>query len=662
MRFRWSACLVASCLLICNTASAEVPNDLARAQWRVRDVAKGTDFESGDALQLNLRADHTPAADVFSSACTVTDATGGERAVTLALCIPLDATGGTWWDDPQRSRPIAGGKLFANLSDRSGGVDNAASLYPLAVIVTRDGRAIAVACPPDHPRLPRFVYDPANKELRAEFDFGLSPVVEAYPSRADAKVVAFEVPAKWAFRQALARYYALYPEPFKRRVKTAGIWLPFDESGPVANAADFGFAFHEVADHQVTGPSAERIMRDDERIGCGSYVYTEPQSYWQQYAGDGKGTYEQRLAQLEREAKDGSPVARATLVSGAIRHDGRREIYIDDVAYTPQRPWGSNADPNVTDPDGARNWPGKGRYEMDRLESMLGWLDKPDVGVDGVYVDSMEGWGEVLNYNRDHWRVSKYPLTFDPRTKKPALLNFWGTVEFVKRIAEKSRERGMVLFGNDAFYRRWQLAPWVDVPGREYAWIEDGKFKPVEDSRYLFFRAMSGRKPYLMLMNNRYEDGSMMEPYFQRSLFYAVFPSMFIGHAGMNEQSYFSNPAWYNRDRHLFKKYVPLIRKLDEAGWEPVPHASVDVETVRIERYGSAERNNLAITLHNTTDQPQRVTLTLEPELAVPAGAAATEWIREKPLTVSRADDRATVHVEVPALGYASIGFAPGVE
>jgi hypothetical protein len=56
----------------------------------------------------------------------------------------------------------------------------------------------------------RFVYDAAKKELRAEFDFGLSPVPKLFPSRADAKVIAFEVPADHAFRRAIAKYWTCF--------------------------------------------------------------------------------------------------------------------------------------------------------------------------------------------------------------------------------------------------------------------------------------------------------------------------------------------------------------------------------------------------------------------------------------------------------------------
>ena len=183
--------------------------------------------------------------------------------------------------------------------------------------------------------------------------------------------------------------------------------------------------------------------------------------------------------------------------------------------------------------------------------------------------------------------------------------------------------------GNDAFFRRWQLAAYVDVPGREYTWIDgNGNVTPVEDARFLFLRAMSAKRPYLMLMNNRYDDAAAIEPYFQRSLFYAVFPSFFMGHQAMNEVAYFSNPSWYNRDRHLFKKYLPLIRAVDEAGWEPVPHATIAPAEVRIERYGSGERGTMYLSVHNPTAAEVEATVTLDRD-ALKLGAAQVR-VRER--------------------------------
>jgi hypothetical protein len=269
----------------------------------------------------------------------------------------------------------------------------------------------------------------------------------------------------------------------------------------------------------------------------------------------------------------------------------------------------------------------------------------------------MEGWTELLDYDREHWRVTKFPLTFDPATKKVALLNLWGTVSWVKKMSDALHARGKSLMGNDAFFRRWQLAAWVDVPGREYTWTDErGKLKPVEDERYFFLRTMSGRRPYLMLMNNRFDDPSIMEPYFQRSVFWAVWPSMFSGQTSAADVAYFDNPAWYDRDRALFQKYLPMVRKLDDAGWQPVTGASVDPPDARVERFGSFATGNLAFTIHNPSPEAQDVVVRLSPEkLNLPATALeAREWFTDKPVDLVVGAFR----VRLPANGYGVVSVS----
>ena len=621
--------------------------------WKARDVAAKSDWATGDdAAKSNLKL--VPTRGAGRESCTIIDTTGGDRAATLAFTIPLDAVGGTWCDDPQISRTIEAGKNYSNLSDGAGGVDNSASLYPLAVVV-RGETATVLACPPDVPRMVRFVYDATAKELRAEFDFGLSPIPQNFPSRADATIITYEVPAQWAFRRAIAKYQEMFPAVFARRVKHAGLWLPFGETAAIEHAEDFGFGFHEIADSQVAGNST-RVTDDDAKLNCGSYLYVEPQTYWQWHKGEGRGSYEQRLAQLEADAKAGDGFSRGTIVSGIIREGGKRDLYEEPVAYTPQLPWGNNPDPAIPD-DAARGYLSKANFEFNRLEPLLGWHGKPTLGVDGVYVDSMEGWGEILNFNRDHWRVTSHPLTFHPWNHKVCLLNFWGTYAWVKEMSTRLRKKDMILLGNDAFYRRWQLAPWVDVPGREYKWLDDaGKFAQVPDERYLYFRSMSGRKPYLMLMNNGYEDGSIMEKYFQRSTFWAVYPSMYFGHTSANEVWYWSNPQWYNRDRPLFKKYVPMIRKLDAAGWQPVPLASASPAFIRIERFGSFDRGDLAFTVHNPELQVRDVTIQLDrAALGLPESLKASEWISLLPVELASQQAQVSLRLTLPADGYAVV-------
>lgn len=643
-------------LLLQTVPPARSALPLDQARWLVRDVADDagwTDASPTLRVEATTNRDGPPA---WSSTATVTDTTGNDRAVSLALAIPFDATGWTWHDDPQASRPVTADATapLLNPTETQCGVGGVASLYPFAVLSNGD-RAMVLAVPPEPARMVRFVYDPARKELRAEFDFGLSAVPTRFPSRADAAVIAYEVPARWAFRQAIARYWSLYPDAFARRPNTpAGIWLPFGDIRPIDHPADFGIAAHECADHQVRGPDAKPFCDADERAGAQTFPYVEPPTYWQQYAGPAaKAGYEERLAQLEKEAADGSLIAQSTLVSGILRDTGKRDLYLDKVAYTTQAPWGSDANPDI--PASDKGWPSKGMYESGRLAELLGWKGQPNPGVDGVYVDSTEGWGTILNYNRDHWRVTRHPLTFDPHTKKVAAWNFWGTYAFVADMAKRLRADGKLLMANDAYFRFWFPFPHIDVPGREYTWTDKaGNLAPVPEERYLFFKTMSGRRPYLMLMNNRYEDAAIMEPYFQRSLFYAVYPSMFLGHQAIGETAYFSNPAWYNRDRELFKKYIPLIRQLDLAGWQPVPHATATPTSIRVERYGTFAEGTLAFTLHNPTDREQQVVVTVDrAALGIRTPLTATERITGK--SVASGGD--TLQVTIPARGYGAVGM-----
>jgi hypothetical protein len=184
-------------------------------------------------------------------------------------------------------------------------------------------------------------------------------------------------------------------------------------------------------------------------------------------------------------------------------------------------------------------------------------------------------------------------------------------------------------------------------------------WEPGSDALYLFFRSMAARRPFWTLLNDNYDDPGAIERYFQRSLFYGIFPSMFHLHDGSSPW-YWARPAYYDRDRALFRQYLPLIRRLDNAGWEPVPHATADPETVRLERFGNAATGNLAFTLHNTMQREQRVRITLHlRDLQIAGLPRVTEWLSASPVAASDAGpERAQLELDLPADGYAVIGVA----
>ena len=119
----------------------------------------------------------------------------------------------------------------------------------------------------------------------------------------------------------------------------------------------------------------------------------------------------------------------------------------------------------------------------------------------------------------------------------------------------------------------------------------------------------------------------------RRCLFYGMYPGFFSADA--SSKHYFRNPDLYNRDRPLFRKYVPLCKRAGEAGWQPITLARSDNTALWLERFGA----NL-ITVFNPGEQSQ------EGRISASIGAAsAYDHVhqREVPLQAG-ADGGVTQH------------------
>jgi len=257
---------------------------------------------------------------------------------------------------------------------------------------------------------------------------------------------------------------------------------------------------------------------------------------------------------------------------------------------------------------------------------------KPPV-LDGAYVDSLEGWAAARNFDRRQFRDIQIPLTFDTQSKKPIILNIFSTYEFVRELERRMRARGKLTMANSVPHRFPFFGHLLDVMGTETDWHRDRKWQPMSDRALNLKRATCYQKPYCFLMNTHYEDFSfeLVERYMKRSLFYGCFPGMFSEDAATN--TYFSNPTWYNRDRPLFSKYIPLVQKIAKAGWEPITHARTNVEQVYVERYGSARTSGLFFTVLNDGQASSSFELRVHAAaLGVNQGAAVKELIHRAPV------------------------------
>ena len=129
----------------------------------------------------------------------------------------------------------------------------------------------------------------------------------------------------------------------------------------------------------------------------------------------------------------------------------------------------------------------------------------------------------------------------------------------------------------------------------------------------------------------------------KRSLAYGMFPGFFSHNASQGH--YFTRPELYERDRDLFKKYVPLCRLAAGAGWEPVTGAHSSDEHVYIERFG--ERH---LTVFNGSEQRRTVTITVEGKTPTKGlelvGGGAVDWRQGKATLTLNGEDVAVIEID----------------
>jgi len=110
--------------------------------------------------------------------------------------------------------------------------------------------------------------------------------------------------------------------------------------------------------------------------------------------------------------------------------------------------------------------------------------------------------------------------------------------------------------------------------------------------------------------NARWEDGPAVERWVNRCLCYGMFGTNVRTYSHEKGKIKYYYPAVYQRDQRLFDWFVPKVRLLSRAGWEPVTCARASGEKVLVERYGSGDKVYLAIM--SEADSPQDCVLTVD--------------------------------------------------
>ncbi|MCX5646358.1 MAG: acetylxylan esterase [Phycisphaerae bacterium] len=641
-----------------------------REGFQVRDVAAGSGFVGIEhaALDLKLECKTTKAGDATFFDVTVSNTSGKDRAVTLIYAVPMSAQQCRWFHDPRETREVEQGREYLNAGRFAAGANGRLSRYPFAAVANAS-QAVALGLDMAQPAFFRVGYNAGTQELFLAYDLGLAPEkpmahvrfckfswrgrpalgVEGVPPSncgQDARDTGDGL-APNEFRAALARYYDLFPDSFQRRVAEQGLWMPFAKISAVKGWEDFGFRFKE-GDNETAWDDAHGIV---------TFRYTEPMTWWMSMPKDMPRTIEAALAEAKRlatEKKDSQ--AMALLTSGYHDEQGRYAARLLDTPWCNGAVWSINSMPQVAGDvtDFKNKWGPSVREKLYGAKSprvagvppAIRGRDARDTkasGLDGEYIDSSEGYvTDELDFRRDHFAIAQTPLTFSLKDHKPAIFRGLIVFEYIRAMAQDVHGMNKLMMANSTPINLCWLAPLLDVMGTETDWNPGGTWQPMSDSELLYRRALCKGKPYCFLMNSQFERFSheAVERYMKRSLAYGMFPGFFSHNASQGH--YFTRPELYERDRDLFKKYVPLCKQVAEANWEPITRARSSNKAIRIERFGDQY-----LTIFNDSDQSQEATITAEMDISGPTPELVSgrnlDWREKKAMITLAAEDVAVL-------------------
>lgn len=609
-----------------------------RPDLQVSRSATGLSFRGEETgAGLALQADWSASAAGLDAHVTLRDLTGRDRAVTAYFVLPLVAGPWQWHDDLLHSLPARSGE-FTNGSGWP--ISGIASAYPWCSITAPDA-GLSLSVPMDSPRIARLTYNADLGVLYVAVNLGIVPDTANFPSQADFRFALYGYEPEWGFRAATAKYYRRHPQFFARRLQRGGIWNAFGPIQKVKDWQDFGFAYDE---------RSETPLQFDNDHHITSFSYIEPMTYWLPMAKSYPRHYDGAMQALRDNLAKGTPAqkqwAQVTLASGVYNHDQKLDLSVQNQAWCDGAVYTLNPDPDLPEtPECPVN---KGHLGYSRAWADKNLMQKAGPRLDGIYLDSMPNWGEVRNWRREHWKTVAVPLTFDPEYKQPVLLQIFSTWQYADWVARDVHARGGVMHGNGGTL--WPYFPaLLDVTGQETGSI-------LSPETMAQARTLLATKPYSPLLNTRFEKppDTFLADYFHRCAVWGIFPSFFNGDTFEDGQwkiaRFFDIPALCERVRPLYKQFIPILRRMHDAGWQPITYARTAAAGVQIERYGAGPGGELLLAVFNGGQAAVVAKVTVDAQALGLAGTArAASLAIPRDLVVASAGTSLIVDVPVEA-------------
>ncbi len=533
---------------------------------------KGQQRVALKSLGLEVRVAYEPRAGRVLARATVADTTGRDRGLVVRFCLPVDATGWRWWDDVQTTRTVVKGKAYQNVypiryfADLPEFRDQPAAklgYHSRNFCAALTGPAgLALAFPLDEPRICRLTYDANEHLFYLAFDLALSRHTQP-PNQASVSAMIYACDPKWGLRSALSSYYQWRPEFFTKHVKKEGIWMAFGDLESIDNVNEFGFQFQEGA----ANPGY------DDKLGVYSLTYFTHAGLFAWIPNydpekDPPPSRERMVAAMAKRFERAVRTKGAFEAVGLGAPDG--SLQIRKTAVYGHLISQFNLDPDLL----------YGRYKLDHMADTFAAYRKRGGELDGFYYD---GITSGINYRTDHFQYASYPPVWDPRHKKPLLYNYFSSVEFAQEAARRLHAMGKYTMMNGAMASSPFAAPHLDIMGAETG-------LHIARPAFNYVRMICRTKPFVTLLKGNFSKFTHddIERYIRRCVAYGVYPSIFDWPpSGLGPGSrYWEHAEWYERDRGLFRRYVPVCRQLNAAGWEPLTHAACSSPDVYVERFG----------------------------------------------------------------------------
>ena len=255
--------------------------------------------------------------------------------------------------------------------------------------------------------------------------------------------------------------------------------------------------------------------------------------------------------------------------------------------------------------------------------------------LDGAYIDSVSSWAtRYLDFRSESFGAVRHSFTYDPETKQVVAPGRHYMYDFLHELGQALHPIDRWVFTNihntmDTFL----LYAVSDVPGIESS--------ITNHERFAYIRSASFQKPAVLLnfLNlHGFEVRAQHDYHWRMAVLYGLYPS--IGRRCDEAYDLYGD---------LYRRFMPSLKRISAAGWEPITNATCEPAGPRVERFGNAT-SGLYFTAYNEGDEDYDGRLVIDARAfglmpGLVACDTTTGWI----MPVAQDGGRATVELSLPA-------------